>query len=269
MKKFIKSISDKFSIKNIVPFGIELSPLDTTSTFSDIDPVLLRQLINTYKILIVRNMNISNNTTLVEYAKKVGPLLAWDFGVVMEMRVQNEPKNYLFTNGAVPFHWDGAFHKEPRYLLFHCIEAPFADCGGETLFSNTHHIWLNASEDEKLDWAIKKLHYKTEKLAHYGGKITISLVQKHPDTNKNILRFAEQVPISMLNPVEVAIDGMDNTTTKKWLDGIAARCYRDENCYKHTWKTNDLLFADNFSLIHARRAFKKFSPRFLRRIQIL
>jgi len=269
IEKSIKNISDRFSIKYIVPFGIELSALDKISTLNDIDPVILRKLIKTYKIIIIRNINVISKTALVKYAENIGPLLAWDFGVVMEMRTQKEPKNYLFTNGAVPFHWDGAFHKEPRYLLFHCIEAPLTGCGGETLFSSTHHIWLNASEDEKLDWATKILYYKTEKLAHYGGEIDISLVQKHPDTNETILRFAEPVPATMLNPVEITIDGMDSVTTQKWLDGIATRCYRSENCYEHIWKENDILLADNFSLIHARHAFKQFSPRFLRRIQIL
>ena len=62
---------------------------------------------------------------------------------------------------------------------------------------------------------------------------------------------------------------MDTETTEKWLNEMSALCYQTENCYAHQWQNNDVLLADNFALIHARRAFKNFSPRFLRRIQIL
>lgn len=164
-----------FDVKFLQPFGVELmlqegwSPLSLPSKHYFID------LLNKHKIILLRDSPYTNSESLIEFAKHIGPLLEWDFGSVMEMRVDENPKNYLFTNGPVPFHWDGAFYRVPKYLLFQCVAAPLASCGGETIFSNTTHIWQN----------------------------------------------------------------------------------------------NDLLIADNYVLIHGRHAFKQFSPRHLRRIQIL
>lgn len=269
INKTLELLSDKFSIKIMRPFGLELTPHDAQVTFQDINPTDIHALIRMYRIIVVRQFITIPKSSLIECAQNIGPLLPWDFGVIMEMRAHEEPKNYLFTSGPVPFHWDGAFHKEPRYLLFHCLEAPLVQCGGETLFANTHLIWEKASSKEQSDWQSKKINYKTEKRAHYGGEINVSMVQKHPDTQEIILRFAEPVPQSMLNPVEMHIEGLNDEETERWLNDLLPYLYHEEHCYEHTWRNNDVVLADNFSLLHARRAFKEFSPRFLQRIQIL
>lgn len=257
------------NIRFISPFGVEITYDNSPFQIKDINTKQIKKLMSEHKIVIIRGLQNISELLLIQFAERIGPLLAWDFGVVMNMRVQAKPKNYLFTHGPVPFHWDGAFYKEPQYLLFHCVDAPLESCGGETLFTNTNAIWQKASRDHKLEWKDIKLCYKTEKLAHYGGEIHVPFLQTHPITNETILRFAEPVPNTMLNPVTVTIDNMNNESTKVWLDNMAACCYLEDYCYIHSWKKNDILIADNFSLIHARRAFKQFSPRFLRRIQIL
>lgn len=262
-------LSEAFDIKSMSPFGIELIARDDQTGFQTIHPSDVRALITSFRIMVVRQGATIPQAELVECAQNIGPLLPWDFGVVMEMRVHEAPQNYLFTNGPVPFHWDGAFYKEPRYLLFHCLEAPSPQCGGETLFTNTHFIWEQASAAERADWMTKTIRYKTEKRAHYGGDIAVPMVQTHPDTGETILRFAEPVPDSMLNPVEIRIDGFHDAQTAAWLKALAPRLYHEAHCYQHTWESNDVVLADNVSLLHARKAFREFSPRFLQRIQIL
>jgi alpha-ketoglutarate-dependent taurine dioxygenase len=258
-----------YQIKPLQPFGIAL----IANQLQRVDQVmlgcLLKELVKTYRLVLLRGFSSIDKDDLVHYAESVGPLLEWEFGKVMEMRVQAEPKNYLFTHGPVPFHWDGAFYQVPRYLLFHCIEAPLEKTGGETLFTDTTRIWLNASFSEKQQWMEKRISYQTEKLAHYGGKITEALVQTHPDTGDIILRFAENVPSTMLNPVDVWVEGEQELDTQTILSVIATRCYQTDYCYQHTWQTHDFLLADNHALIHGRNAFANFSPRHLRRIQIM
>jgi alpha-ketoglutarate-dependent taurine dioxygenase len=143
------------------------------------------------------------------------------------------------------------------------------NCGGETIFCDTHKVFESLSEQERNFLAGYSLTYKTEKLSHYGGEISVPVVQDNVDTQEKILRFAEPVPATLLNPVEVSVDGLDEAESVKLIDGLVKHCYRKENCYIHVWEKNDLLLADNHTLLHARRAFKKFSPRHLRRIQIL
>lgn len=269
IQTIIELISKKFTYKEMFPFGIELLPHDNSITFQDIQPDHIHELMRRYQIIVVRQLLDLPKQSLIEYAQNIGPLLPWDFGVVMEMYAHKEPQNYLFTCGPVPFHWDGAFHKEPRYLLFHCVKAPLANCGGETLFTNTSFIWAKASAKEQLNWRNKIIKYKTEKLAHYGGEINVPLVQRHPDTHETILRFGEPVPENRLNPVAIEIDGLNEQKKVRWLKKFVPRLYSESYCYQHTWKNNDVVLADNFSLLHARFAFKQFSPRFLQRIQIL
>lgn len=157
----------------------------------------------------------------------------------------------------------------PRYLLFHCIEAPLADTGGETLFTDTHALWHHTPKHIKAEWKEYSLTYETEKLAHYGGKISIPLVQTHPDTLQLILRFAEPVPAPMLNPVSVSVNKQALTASDSIIRDLTERCYNGLYCYEHSWQKNDIVIADNLALIHGRNAFKSFSPRHLRRIQIL
>lgn len=257
------------AIEFLKPFGIKISAKEAVGFASVVKPDILMQLVKKYHLVVLRDFAALPKEGLVEYAQQLGSLLEWEFGNVMEMKVHTEPANYLFTHGPVPFHWDGAFHREPRYLLFHCIDAPLKNAGGETIFTNTKQIWRKASAKEKTLWSTLRLTYQTEKKAHYGGAITVPLVQTHPDSGKTILRFAERVPKPMLNPVAVSVEDYAQEKTDQFIDDMAKRCYDEKYCYTHIWEANDFLLADNFALLHGRKAFHQFSPRHLRRIQIL
>jgi len=221
------------------------------------------------KLLLLRGFEALDREALLAWCQSQASLLSWDFGPVMEMRVDKNTKNYLFTDGDVPLHWDGAFFQEPRFLLFHCIEAPHPDSGGETLFVNTEAVWNDASKEEQTQWRPYQLSFATEKLAHYGGQITRNLLNQHPDTGRPMLRFAEPVGEDYLNPVTVSVldkTALESTTI---LAELSARMRQPAYCYQHQWQAGDYLIADNFSLLHGRHAFRKNSPRHLRRIQIL
>lgn len=260
---------DAFTIQSLNPFGIALIAKKAISVDEVISGSVLKELVKTYRLVLLRGFESIDKSILVDYAETLGPLLEWNFGKVMEMRVHEKPANYLFTHGHVPFHWDGAFHRVPRYLLFHCIAAPLDNAGGETLFTDTTRIWHDASQEEKREWSGKRITYQTEKLAHYGGRITERLVQTHPDTGDTILRYAESVPSSMLNPVDVWVENTNDASANEMLETLAHRCYDARYCYSHAWQQGDFILVDNHALIHGRRAFSDFSPRHLRRIQIL
>lgn len=256
-------------LEYLKPFGLKIIAETPQDLSFALEPRRLKEWLHTHAFLLFQGFNTLESDALVAYAESIGPLLAWDFGKVMEMQVKAETQNYLFTNSSVPFHWDGAFHQVPRYLLFHCIQAPLAQGGGETLFSHTPMILNNAIPAEQVEWQNIKITYETEKLAHYGGRITQDLVATHPDTGKNILRFAEPVPSTFKNPVRAQVEGYSLEASERLISTLAARCYDPHYCYTHSWTQNDILIADNHTLIHGRNAFKAFSPRHLRRIQIL
>jgi alpha-ketoglutarate-dependent taurine dioxygenase len=252
--------------KTFSPYLIQADTQSKLTNFSL--PQLLKQ-VTQYKIVLLRGVLAIERNDLLHYCQSQAQLLSWDFGPIMEMKVDKEPKNYLFTEGDVPLHWDGAFHQEPRFLFFNCVQAPFPESGGETLFINTESVWQAASEEQKKEWQHFSLSFHTEKLAHYGGSITRSLVNSHPDTQQIILRFAEPVGEDYLNPVEVKIIGKREHESQSILSSLSEQMRTPQHMYQHQWQQGDFLLVDNFSLLHGRNAFHQQSPRHLRRIQIL
>lgn len=222
-------------------------------------------------MLILKSQKF-NEQELIQYAQNLSSrqgglkeqLLHWDFGPVMTMKYDIHAQNYLFSDENVPFHWDGAFYKEPLKLLFYCMESQGS--GGETLFTDTEKIWnsLTASEQELCQKVT--MIYRTEKRAHYGGEIRIPLVQKHPVTGKMILRIAERVE-TKLNPVELKMTGAEDAEGLYVF--LTEQLYRPEFLYEHSWETGDLLIADNFTYLHGRRPLGQNKMRSFKRIQIL
>lgn len=189
-------------------------------------------------------------------------LLHWDFGPLMEMKFEMSAKNYLFSSEDVPFHWDGAFHREPRFLLFYCTQS--SGRGGATTFADTERIWEMMSPSDRKEALKVQLTYRTEKKVHYGGEITVPLVQKHPVTGATILRMAEAVK-TKLNPVELVIHGSHDPLG--FYERMTSYLY--EHAFEHKWERGDLLLVDNYTYLHGRRPLEENLSRSFKRIQIL
>jgi len=249
------------------PFGLCLQAREPGQPL-DICGALLETLLRAEALVVFRGFKTFSRDGLLNFCKSYprAELLHWESGPVMEMKVDPEAKNYLFTREAVPFHWDGAFHQVPSFLVFSCLQSPLASKGGETLFSNTQLLWDAADPQAQAEWRRLRLTYRTEKLAHYGGAFTTEMVQKHPHTKQTIIRYAEPVTTA-LNPVSLEVAGHESPTD--FIAGMRSRLYDPRFCYAHTWAEGDLLIADNHALVHGRHAFTDDSPRHLRRIQIL
>ena len=220
---------------------------------------------------ILKSQHFSDES-LIQYAanlsSRTGPLeerlLHWSFGPLMTMRFDAEAKNYLFSEEPVPLHWDGAFFKEPRLLLFYCTESE--GLGGETLFTNTEKMWESLTATEQDLCRRITLTFETAQVAHYGGKITVPLVQTHPNSGKTILRFAERVE-THLNPVSLQISGIDHA--EEFYQIMIKKLYGPQFMYEHSWQTGDLLVCDNYTFLHGRRALGLNKKRTFKRIQIL
>ena len=191
-------------------------------------------------------------------------ILHWDFGPIMELKFDQTASNYLFSCEEVPFHWDGAFFKEPRKLLFYCNES--VGEGGETLFTNTQAIYKDLSQKERELAGEIRLRYKTSKIAHYGGEIEVPLVQSHPESGEFILRVAEPVSTA-LNPVSLEILGP--VEAEAFFFDLTQRLYMSKYLYEHSWEKGDLVICDNFTFLHGRRALGRNIKRSFKRVQIL
>ncbi len=256
-------------LDTLLPFGLKITAKEAIP-LSELAPLFLEKMARHEKIVLLRGFEPPTRELFLSYCESIPGKrpLHWETGPVMEMKEDPNAKNYLFTSEAVPFHWDGAFHQVPQYLLFQCLQTPGASFGGETLFSNTEMMWQAADESTRESWSKLKLIYRTEKLAHYGGEVQTKMVDSHPYTGQTILRFAERVE-TKLNPVSIDISGIPDAEVDSFLSKVKAMIYSADFCYAHSWERGDIIIADNYSLIHGRTQYLKGAPRHLRRIQLI
>jgi len=258
-----------YDTRAMQPYGVELHGDGDGDPFA-VDPDWLAATATARRLVLLRGFRRLETGAFVELAQRLGPLLAWNFGHVLELRIHAEPKNYLFTKGNVPYHWDGAFAATvPRFQIFQCLRSEGS--GGETTFCDTVALLAQASADELRRWRGLQITYQTEQHAHYGGTVTAPLVSAHPITGEPTLRFAEplnegSVP---LNPLELRIADHSASAQHEFLQSFIPRLYEPPFYYEHAWRSGDLLITDNHALLHGRTTLGANVDRHLQRIHVI
>lgn len=257
------------AIEPLQPFGAVIKNLSDDTSLERISVSQIEEWLIKYKVIVFRGFTTLAKQELALFAQKLGKPLQWEFGAINDLKVKINAENYIFTDHAVPMHWDGAFVGTiPHIILFQCIKAPQKEDMGGTTFCNTDHIVKNLTTEKKDYWKGITISYTTKKIAHYGGKITQKLIQEHEvDKQKEVIRYAE--PVDDLNPVKLEIHGLKNQSAEDFIGEMKSILYDDENLYIHRWETNDIVLADNHMLLHGREAFHNPNERYIQRINIL
>jgi alpha-ketoglutarate-dependent taurine dioxygenase len=257
-----------WTLERLAPFGVVVHSARSGAELSSVPIAELKEFVALHRVVIARGFAPLSGTELPEYCARLGELLDWDFGSVNELKQRPDTQNYLYTDRAVPFHWDGAFvGRVPHYIFFHCDVAPPAGSGGETLFCDAVRLLELAPPERKALWEKAVITYTTEKVVHYGGTFSSPLICEHPISGEPVLRYAE--PVSDLNPVRLEVTGIHTAAHNELIDDLHRRLNDPSVCYAHPWVTNDVVIADNFALLHGRRAFDGNAGRHLRRVNIL
>ncbi|HEX8734133.1 MAG TPA: TauD/TfdA family dioxygenase [Pyrinomonadaceae bacterium] len=257
-----------WTFEPLAPFGGVIHSKTKGADLSIIPVPALKNLINEHRLLILRGFAPLSGNALPEFCLNLGEILEWEFGAVNELSVKDNARNYLYTNRAVPFHWDGAFAgKIPRYIFFHCDAAPAPEKGGETLFCDTVRLLELAEPEQSEKWEKITITYTTEKIVHYGGSFSSPMIALHPISREKTLRYAE--PVTDLNPVQLEIKGIPEAAHQEFLQDMHRRLRDESVCYCHCWLDGDIVIADNFALLHGRRAFEPNTERRIRRVNIL
>ncbi len=253
------------------PFGLVVEAPDGDADLRDLAPGTLAAWTEEHRVLVLRGFRLLEKPDLVAYCESWGEILTWDFGAVLDLVIQDDAQNYLFTRGEVPFHWDGAFARvDPRFFLFQCLRAPVAGGGGETVFSDTTRVVADADPATVRRWEALGVTYRTEKLAHYGGEITKPLLSRHPSSGAPTIRFAEPLPADrFLIPLSVRVEGVAAADQDRFVADLGRLLHRADYCYAHEWRDGDILVADNHALVHGRNAFRGDASRVLQRIQVI
>jgi alpha-ketoglutarate-dependent taurine dioxygenase len=263
------ALTEKLEHTQLRPFGRILSA-PGGAQITDVPVRTLMRWTEESRVLVLRGFQLLEKQDFADYCRRWGEVLKWDSGEVIDLVVEENPDNYLFASGDVPFHWDGAFVKDnPRFFFLQCLDGA-ADAGGETVFSDTTAVYRDADQELRRRWDQISITYTTEKVTHYGGEVTEKLVSRHPSTGVPVLRFAEPLdPKVYKNPVYASVHGMDAAGVDDFLANMAARLHRAAYCYAHAWERGDIVIADNFSLVHGRNAFTGPTTRHLQRVEVI
>jgi alpha-ketoglutarate-dependent taurine dioxygenase len=262
-----------YRIENLKPFGIVMHCVGQPRSIDDIPANEMQDLINQYHLIVMRGFSSKIAEDLVTYANRYGPLLKWEFGELLNLRVENKPANHLFGAGRVEMHWDGAYLTDvPRYCVFQCLDSSEDGDGGETLFTDTVKLMAEASPEERRQWAKVVMHYSSDKVAHYGGDVTLPLVSVHQYSGQANLRFVEPFneDNQEINPIAIrVVNGVDQVEEGQFLRSFTERIYGDDVMYRHRWQKGDYMIFDNSALLHGRSKMRSNVSRHLHRIHIL
>lgn len=254
----------------ITPFGVILTSNEPGRSVVDIAVEELVAQVEQHKAVVLRGFESLSSEQFIAHAKRFGPLLQWEFGELLNLRIEKQPLNHLFSSGRVEMHWDGAYLTEvPRFSLFQCLQASNDNDGGETLFTDTTKMLALATPDERAAWDDATISYSTAKAAHYSGAVTVPLVSNHK--GKATVRFIEPFNEDNLevNPVHVEVLGVAQEQQESFLRAVIAHIYSPQCMYRHRWQRGDFLIYDNNVLLHGRSKVQGNIERHLQRIHVL
>ncbi|MBJ7309593.1 TauD/TfdA family dioxygenase [Rugamonas sp. CCM 8940] len=269
MNKTMRSPPSPLETAPIEPYGL-LAQAGAGRDALQLDADWLAETTLEHRLLLLRGFDRLDQAGLTAFCARLGKLLSWNFGEVLDLRVHAEPKNYLFTEGNVPYHWDGAFAEVvPRFQVFQCLQSD--GDGGQTTFCDTVGLLQRAAPAELDAWRQLTLAYRTDQLAHYGGAIERRLIDVHPLTGAPTIRFAEPLNEQSikLNPLEVRLLGHSEDEQRRFLDDFIPRLYAAPFYYQHQWRAGDLLLTDNHALLHGRTVMGANVKRHLQRVHVI
>ncbi|TNF69469.1 MAG: TauD/TfdA family dioxygenase [Gammaproteobacteria bacterium] len=255
------------------PFGVLIEPTSKDRHINDVSIEILRNLFHDNQLIVLRNFTTFNNKDdFSNYCQLWGEISIWPFGKVLELTEQDNPKDHIFDHSYMPLHWDGMYRKQiPEYQIFHCLKAPKINQGGRTVFSNTISALEHASVKQKKLWNNITGTYQRE-MEFYHSKTISPVITKHPYKNISVIRYNEPVSIqneTFINLPDMHFKDLKDNQLNDFHQDLQKTLYDVNHCYAHQWQENDVVIADNFSLLHGREAFVSKSPRHLQRVQVL
>lgn len=254
--------------RRLSPYGLEVTAAATATSPEEIGVPSLKDWIARERYVLLRGFAPLSTESMMRLARTLGEPLEWEFGAINELVPKPDARNYIYTTGAVPFHWDGAFvGKIPHYILFSCEVAPPEDSGGETLFCDGTRLLGGATPEQRAVWGATSVRYSCDRVVHYGGSFTSPMIVRNPLSGEETLRFAE--PVHDLNPVELEVPGMTAEQREGLIAEMAKLLRKPECCVAHAWRAGDVLVADNYAVLHGRNAFVHPTQRHIRRVNIL
>lgn len=261
-----------FKVTRLKPFGVVVESRSGKANVKDLRIEDLRDLFRQEHLIVLRGFEtFQNSAEFSEYCELWGEIAVWPFGKVLELIEQDRPEDHIFDSSYVPMHWDGMYRPQvPEYQIFHCVTPPLPEKGGRTTFSNTRLALENASAETRQLWG-KALGTYGRKMEFYDSKTVSPVITKHPYRDFSVIRYQEPHAEDrghFVNPPDLRFTGIEDGEIGLLHQSLQQALYAPGCFYAHEWQVNDIVIADNFSLLHGREEFVSKSPRHLQRVQV-
>ena len=116
------------------PFGLEVLVRAPASALTALPSAWLRGWVRDHRVLVLRGFSPIDRDALVALARALGASRS-------DVRASDDDADLCAASGhavqidrEIFFHSDGSEAVRPRYLVFHCDEAPPPGSGGEAIF---------------------------------------------------------------------------------------------------------------------------------------
>ncbi len=198
--------------------------------------------------------------------------MLWPFGAVLELVEQEGAEDHIFANNYVPLHWDGMYLETvPEFQVFHCVDAPGDSDGSRTAFSSTPAgaaswptvaSWNSGAAPASVPaqrGALQQPLGGTDSRAPPAPRIPHPAFLRTADRGRRQLHQPLRVPLRRHRP---------GTARRTARQPAPLPSYHPQAHYAHRWRSDDLVIADNLTLLHGREAFAHRAPRHLRQVHI-
>lgn len=263
----------EFSTTRLEPFGILIEPSLVNQNIRDLEVDCLREIVWREQLIVLRGFRaFASVIDLTEYCESWGQISIWPFGKVLELVEHKKPEDHIFDNNYVPLHWDGMYRPQvPEFQIFQCVLAPLSGQRGRTTFSNTILALENTPAEVRSLWQKVTGKYQ-RKMEFYHSKTISPVIDFHPLRDFPVIRYNEPPNANLgnfLNPPDLEFNGVSLAELPGFHRSLQEALYSPKNFYAHEWQADDLVVADNFSLLHGRESFETKAPRHLRRVHVL
>lgn len=232
------------------------------------DPEIRRELRDAlfeHLVLVLRNQDLGTRDQ-VRLTRMFGePELAWD----KRSRHPDEPHVQVMRSAPAPkdappsssqhWHTDGSFLEKPPIATF-LASIHLPQSGGDTLFVDTRSACESLPPARLATLEVLNLRFSYSyrlygfQTTRYGSDdraeledhpdVVHPLVRKHPVTGRGSL-YLDQLCVAK-------VESLAEDTGNAILSELYGHTLVAERCYKHEWRSGDVLIWDNPSLMHRR-----------------
>lgn len=272
--------------------GAEIQNIDLSRDLSSADVECLRDALDHYGVLRVRNQQLSDDQLMAisahfgeldispgyvrgseSQSQEVGRTAAKFVAVISNVVENGRPIGGLGDGEAV-WHADMTYIASPPSMCaLYALEIP--PVGGDTSFLSLHHAF--ESLPAPLRERVEQLQLKHDATYNSAGGVRRGVVEcddprhssgwvhplvfKHPRSGKKILLLGRRRNASIV--------GLPLEDSEALLDRLWAHTTAGDDCWHQQWQVGDLIIWDNIATMHRRDSFPSDSRRVMHRTQVL